>query len=154
MINARLVSFLLLFAFLFSGSAMLAVEVAAQPSDDVQLSVLGLVQPKRVAVLNLVSAELITVESSSSSTRRAGSSANQVYQVIRWLDARSDAIQSAAQKGVVFNKAQVKYDGVDGEIVEDLGRVFFTNYSRSAASGEAATETFHVVFEGDSSSGG
>ena len=158
MIRTNILSKGLLLSLLTAGMLSITSESIAQPeSADVQLAITGLVNPKKAKVLDLVSAELITI-TAEQATRQNRTSGGQAYRITRVIDALSDTIRDAVATGKVFPKGalRMKIGGVDGERTYDtqeLGRIYLSAYSSNATSGSAATESFLVFFEAISTGG-
>jgi len=90
-----------------------------------------------------------TPSTSGSSSRRSGpQSGGQYYLIQRTMDGKSAELSSAAQKGRFFKSAGLIVDLADGgRQIINLTNAYLSDYNSSLGGGSGNTESFHLVFQ-------
>ena len=107
----------------------LAFAIPALAQGGTKLAIKGLHNPKKTALMNVTSAVI----------------ENNTCIVTKTLDRHSEKLEQAAETGKVFQKAFIKFDGVDGEINKELTTVYIRDYIITSQ-GNTTIETFTMYY--------
>ena len=114
-------------------------------SQGMKLFIKDLQTPKKVAQLNITSAELVMEETNFRNNSTSG-----YYVITRNQDAKSPLVADAANTGRAFQSGGLRIPINANQVSRHVfSQLYLSNYSSSSSQGQSSTESFRVHFESE-----